>query len=278
MASRIKSATEELRTAVGAEEKPKPEATSKIETKKGTIVTIPGVKIHTLQTLLIGTAPLIVHNFDRKIINAILGKHMGEASAGREKKDPIANFEASRYKLADGTDGIPAGGLKACFVDGFHKSSGVPMTQAKGSIRVIADDEMSSPPLVRLLHPLEPEHIISQLHSIGETHRIPNCRQDVVRNDSGVVDIRHRACYWPWALHLRIEYLPYVMSERQLLQAIANSGFKVGQCEWRPGSKESKSGSFGTFRLATPEEIDAFSDDKLFGAFEWPKPRLKKVG
>ncbi len=248
---------------------------ARIDTSKGVIALIPGVKTSVMQVLLIGTAPLLVHNFSHKARQKILDKQTGEASVGREKKDPIANFEASRYKLADGTDGIPAGGLKACFVTGFDKASGVPMTKAKGAIRVIADDETASPPLVRIIHPVEPEEIAAEEHLIGETHRIPSCHEGMVRNETGVVDIRHRAIYWPWALFLRIEYLPTVTSDKQLLQAIAVSGFMNGQCEWRPGSKESKSGHLGTFRLATAEEIQAFAEDRLFADHEWPSPKQR---
>jgi hypothetical protein len=248
---------------------------SRIETPKGVLASIPGVKTSILRTLVIGTAPLLVHNFSHKARQKILDKQTGEAVGGREKKDPIANFEASRYRLFDGTDGIPAGGLKACFVSGFDKASGVPMTKAKGAIRVIADDEKASPPLVRILHPVEPEEIAAEEHHVGDDYRIPYCHEGMVRNETGVVDIRHRAMYWPWALFIAVEFLPSVTSERQLMQAIAMSGFCNGQCEWRPGSKESKSGHLGTFRLATPEEIQAFSDGRLFADHQWPAAKQK---
>jgi hypothetical protein len=250
---------------------------SKVETKKGTIISIPGVRIDTIRVLLMGTAPLLVHNFSEKARKKILDKQTGEASAGREKKDPIANFEASRYRLYDGTDGIPAGGLKACIVTGFGKASGVPMTQAKGAIRVKADDETASPPLVRIIHPIEPDYIAAEEHIIGEKHRIPACHEGMVRNETGVVDIRHRAIYWPWALFVEIEFLPTIASERQLLQAIAMSGVTQGQCEWRPGSKESKSGHLGTFELAKPEQIQAFAEDRLFADYKWPARSKRRL-
>ena len=77
----------------------------KIETRKGTIAIIPGVKTEILTTLVIGTAPLILHNFSQKAREQYRRKQEGEASGGREHKDCIANFEGARYLLSDGSDG-----------------------------------------------------------------------------------------------------------------------------------------------------------------------------
>ncbi len=222
-----------------------PAESEKIKISSSGLVTIPGVKTERLTTLIIGTAPLIAHKFSEKLRKQILDKHMGEATSGRERKDPIANFEAARYRLSDGTDGVPAGGVKAAIVDGFGRDAGVFVSKAKGALRVIPDDIANN--LVRILTPTE-----------------PRMREDVVRNESGVVDIRHRPEYLVWGMKLQVEYLPSVASTKQVLQAIARSGFCVGLCEWRPSSKQSKSGSYGTWRLATSAEVEAFEDGSLF--------------
>jgi hypothetical protein len=227
--------------------------TEKITTSKTGIMTIPGVKTLTIATLVIGTSPLIAHKFSHKLIGAIRDKHMGKASEGREAKDPEANFEAARYRLSDGTDGVPAGGVKAAFTCGFPKGSGVTLRAAK-SLRVLADDPATN--LCRLI--------------IDDTS--PRMREDVVRNATGVVDIRHRPEYWPWAMLVSVQYLPSMISANQLLQGIAMSGHIDGLCEWRPGSKESKSGTYGTWRLATPEEVTAYEDGELFAK---AAPKLK---
>jgi hypothetical protein len=238
-----------IETAVEAPAKP----VEKISTSKTGIMTIPGVKTMTLTTLLIGTAPLIAHKFSHKLIGAIRDKHMGKASEGREAKDPEANFHAARYRLSDGTDGIPAGGVKAAFTCGFPKGSGVTLRAAK-SLRVLADDPATN--LTRII--------------IDDSS--PRMREDVVRNATGVVDIRHRPEYWPWAMLVAIQYLPSMVSASQLLQGVAVSGHIEGFCEWRPGSKESKSGTFGTWRLATPREVELYEEGSLFAETE---PSLK---
>mgnify|MGYP000919549025 CR=1 FL=1 len=261
------------RKAVKANEEKKSDVRTIKRKRFGTMHAIPGLRTEELSVLIIGTMPLIVHNFSRKLREQILAKHMGEASEGREKKDPIANFHAAKYISSEGWEGIPASGLKAGIVQGFMKGAGAFKSDAKGGIRVHADDTVTN--LVRLIYPQEPPEVAAIPHFPNETGRAPRCREDVVRNDSGVVDIRHRPEYWPWAAVLRIEFMPTVCSERQLLQAIAVSGFKVGQCEWRPSSKESLSGSYGTFRIADEAEINALDNGKLFADYRFARPVLQ---
>jgi hypothetical protein len=222
------------------------------------IVTIPGVRTERFVTLIIGTSPLVCHKFAEKAQAQILAKHKGEASAGRERKDPVANYMAARYRLSDGSDGVHAGGVKAALVKGFSKESGVPMTKAKGAIRVAADDEKNN--YVRIIGPRDARAATS----VGEPNTWPGCREDIVRNENGVVDIRHRPEYWPWAMRLEIAHMPAVCSTAQTLQAVSMSGFVEGLCEWRPGSKTSLSGTLGTWRLATAEEVALFEAGKLF--------------
>jgi hypothetical protein len=244
-----------------------------VTTSKSGIVTIPGVRTESFRTLIIGTAPLLVHKFSEKGRIKILAKHMGEASAGREIKDPLANFEGARYRLTDGSDGVPAGGMKAAIVKGFSKASGVAMTQGKGAIRVTADDKTTN--LVRVIGPPIQNQCtrVMQADEAARESVWPFCQEAVVRNESGVVDIRHRPQYFPWAILLEIEFLPTACSMRQVLQALATSGFKEGLCEWRPGSKESLSGSLGTWRLADPEEVAAYDEGRLFTVANGKKKR-----
>jgi hypothetical protein len=222
------------------------------------IATIPGVRTERFATLIIGTAPLMAHKFAEKHRAQILAKHKGEASGGREKKDPRANYEAARYRLSDGSDGVPAGGVKAAIVKGFSKESGVPQTKAKGAIRIAADDPTTN--LVRIIGPMNAK----AAEEVNQANSWPNMNESIVRNESGVVDVRHRPEYFPWAMRLDVEYLPSVCSMAQALQAISIAGFVEGLCEWRPGSKNSLSGSLGTWRLADANEVARFEEGNLF--------------
>lgn len=209
------------------------------------IITIPGIRSKIIHTLIIGTAPLVMNKFSSKALNMIAAKQAGEASIGREAKNPDACFNDARHRLPNGDDGFPAGGLKSAVVSGCSKETGLAMTQAKGALRILPDDPGTN--LVRIHTPND-----------------PRMRQDIVRNQTGVVDIRYRPEYWPWAMHLMIEFLPNLATEQRLLQAVAMAGFRVGIGEWRPSSKESRSGSWGTFRLATAEEAEWYEDGVLW--------------
>jgi hypothetical protein len=232
------------------------EELQEIRSSKTGIMTIPGVKVETVTTLVIGTALLCTHKFDEKMRRMMEDKQQGRAKGAREAKNPELVFEGARYRLPDGTDGVPAGGIKACIVSGARGEVSATMTGSKGAVFVVPDDARTN--LVRILTPTTPVR-----------------RTDVCRNATGVADIRYRPEYFPWALYLRIEYLPSLLSASQLLQMLAHAGRAEGLCEWRPGSPKSKSGQWGTFRLAYDDEIEAFEDGRLF---ESAKNQLIKKG
>jgi len=214
------------------------------ESKTG-ILTIPGVKVSTMTTLVIGTSLLVTHRFDEKMRRQMEDKQRGVAKGAREAKVSEDCFNGARYRLFDDSDGIPAGGIKACIVRGARGEESASMAASKGAVMVLPDDPSSN--LVRILTPTEPV-----------------MRTDVTRNANGVADIRYRPQYWPWGLLLRIEYLPSLLSPSQLLQMIAHAGRAEGLCEWRPGSPKSMSGQWGCFRLASEQEVEAFEDGELF--------------
>lgn len=213
------------------------------------IMTIPGVKVNTANALIIGTAPLVTHKFSQKSQEMMEAKQQGRAKGAREAKIPETVFQGARYRLPDGGDGVPAGGVKACIVAGARGEVSATMTASKGAVLVIPDDQLTN--LVRIITPHEPV-----------------MRTDICRNATGVADVRYRPQYYPWAMLLRIEYLPSLLSASQLLQMIAHAGRAEGLCEWRPGSPKSKSGQWGTFRLATPEEVEQYENDELFSDAE----------
>lgn len=228
----------------------------------GEYSTIPGVITDTVTALIIGDAPLVVHRFSSKAREMILSKHIGKASAGREKKDPVVNFENAAHRLTDGSYGYPAAGVKAAVAGAADNKAGFAKAAAKGALRVMADCDATQ--LIRIIGPaLEdmgpPRHDFEY-----EGPAWPRLREDMVRNATGVADIRHRPEFFPWAMHLRITYLPSLVSREQVLQTLSIAGFKCGLGEWRPSSKLSMSGNLGTFRLAEGHEILAFQKGLLF--------------
>lgn len=180
-----------------------------------------------------GTAPLIVNRFSSKAKELMLGKQQGKASI-REAKNPEACFQESLYPLPGERYGFPATGFKASIVDGsrYFKGSKLYATDLKQMVFVKGEGS-------DMLVPIE---------------GTPKMREDTVRNATGVADIRFRGEFWPWAATLEVIYVPTHLRLDSLL-ALIDAGGMGGIGEWRPASKQSKSGMYGTFQLDENQEV-----------------------
>lgn len=197
----------------------------------------------TVQVLLIGTAPLLVHNWSAKAKEQMLAKQTKTGRAGREAKDPVADYEESRYKSSLGWDGVPCGGLRAAIIDSARFLDDLTMRSLQGAIFVETEDPMAN--LVRI-------------YGYGDA---PAMDERPVRIGSGMsttTDLRYRARYDRWALLVRIHFMRTMVSISQLASLIATAGISSGLCEWRPSSPKSKTGQLGTFRIGNDADAEAF--------------------
>jgi len=101
------------------------------------------------------------------------------------------------------------------------------MTVAKIAIRVIGEG---------------PEQLVA---IEGE----PHMREDMVRLENGVADIRYRAGYWPWSAILKIVYNSNILTLESLVNLVNAAGMG-GVGEWRPAAPKSATGTYGTFAVA----------------------------
>jgi len=192
-------------------------------------ITIPDVNIQQFSITLVGDSPgLIVHNWDSKTIRMILDKQMKKAKPGKQAKDPQADFEASMYRLPDGSHGFPASGFKAAAINACRQIDGISMTEAKGAFQVVGD-------IVQLKCPE------------------PVMREDMVRIGMGTSDIRYRACYPVWEAEIQIRYNADFMSREQIVNLFNTAGFCSGIGEWRPSSPK-KPGPYGMFHVKRGDE------------------------
>ena len=197
-------------------------------TKKQTETTIeiPKVEIAMVKFRVRGITPLIVSRFSEKAKQMMLEKQMKKASAGKEAKNPVEQYENSLYKFADGKrTGFPAVGFKSAMVRGGQQL-GLKMTILRGQFHVMADEG-----------------------DLVEIHGEPHMREDMVRLATGVADVRFRGEYnVGWEAELTIQYFKNAISAEQLAQLLSIAGFSCGIGEWRP--EKSNSGSYGLFELA----------------------------
>lgn len=174
-----------------------------------------------------GTAPLIVNRWSEKAKAMMLEAQQTKARAKKDPKDPVANFEASRYRMDDGRDGFPATAFKASIVHAGRLFDGVTQVALKQTVIVMGEGKDQ-------LVPLE----------YGEV----TMREDTPRNASGVADLRYRAQFWPWSAVLKVRVIKGQFDHESVLALVDAAGVG-GVGEWRPTSPKSATGTFGTFEV-----------------------------
>ena len=186
-------------------------------------ITLEPIEQDTLDIEIKGRTPLIVHAWSQKAKQMMLDKQMGKKSI-KELKDPVADYEASRYMLADGRDGIPATAIKNATIGGARFFEGsVTMAALKPVLYVPADDPAAG------------------LVAINGTARP---REDMVRVGMGTADIRYRAEYPDWSAIVRVTFTPHMIDAASVV-ALVDAGGRVGVGEWRP----EKGGIYGTYSV-----------------------------
>lgn len=189
--------------------------------------------LQTLEVMIEGTAPLMVHRFSQKMIGAIKDKQTAKDQVSRKRapKDYVAEFNGARYISREGWDGFYAGSIRNAMIGAARYVDGLQMTRAKGLIFIEADgfDKLDGTPLVRI-QGCKPAH---------DTRP--------VRLESGVADLRNRPRYDAWFAKLRIRFDADHISANDVVNLLARAGAQVGICEGRPGAPNSNGIGFGLF-------------------------------
>jgi hypothetical protein len=195
-------------------------------------IEIPALDVGIIKVRVVGTTPLIVHNWSAKAKKEMLDKQTKVAKSKKEAKDPEADFKASLYMLPGGGYGFPSIGLKSAIVDACAFVANIPKTQARGVL-----------------------HIAKEFITIKGS---PTMREDMVKVGKfpGVADLRYRAEFKEWESEVEISFLRNVVSADQIINLIRYAGFTIGIGEWRP----EKNGTFGTFRVESTNRKEAGRD------------------
>jgi hypothetical protein len=215
------------------------------------LVTLPKLDFRTVEIHVESLSPLIVHAWSKKAIQMMLDKQMGRASAGREKKNPLKDFQGSLYPVMhDGKQmwGVPAPAFKAAAVSAANTVD-LKMTQMRLAFHVASYTvPIFADPLPKGLwteYDHEYEKELKPYHDQGISMRM-----DLVRLETGVADIRFRGSWPTWAAKLQVEYNAATISLEQLIMLFDAAGYGCGIAEWRPSAPQCRSGEFGRFRVA----------------------------
>lgn len=201
-------------------------------------IELPPLNIQTLKLTLIGDSPLIVHAWSPKALKQMADKQQKKATAGREAKDPWADFCGSMYWLSDRPEkpteedvetarfGFPAIAFKAAAVTACTSIGGVTKVAARQAFHVEGE-------MVEIKSPAP-----------------PSMREDVTRVGMGVADLRYRGEWQKWAVELLVKFNGNLMSAEQVVSLFDTAGFAVGVGEWRP----ERDGPYGRFHVARDGE------------------------
>lgn len=204
------------------------------------VVRIDKIDAETMRVPIIGTSPLIVHNFSEKSRRQMLESQQGKKRV-KEVRDPQSEYEAAFYRIAaeDGVDkyGFPVTAFKAATTGAarFYDKS-ITMTALRQflffrGVMTKADAQM----LVEIT---------------GE----PEMREDVVRlgGPSRSADLRYRPMFPAWTCTLDVTYVKSSVDRNSVLSLIDAGGMGIGVGEWRP----EKRGEFGTYQIDPNRKVE----------------------
>jgi hypothetical protein len=200
------------------------------------VVAISPPRFRTAVFELIGTAPYVQARFSGKAMQAMMAKmSAGSTSKKGQKREPRnfdEDFKNAQHFSSDGWVGVPASAIRNACID-VCRMTGFKMTHAKMSIFVLADglDSVDGTPLIKL---------------IGKA---PERTEMMVRNATGVADIRVRPMWREWSIKPRIQFDEDQFTLSDVANLLSRAGMQVGIGEGRPFSKESNGMGFGQFSV-----------------------------
>ena len=214
-------------------------------TKKSTetVFVLPPLNLATIEPVITGTSPLIVHAWSQKSKELMLAKQTKAAQMAKEAKDPEADYEQSLYRIENGGYGFPSVAIKAAMVTAVTSISGVTKVAARQAFRVVGEQAR-----VKGAH----SGLVMRQDLVRILGSEPEMREDMVRVGMGTADLRYRAQFWPWHMNLSVSFNANLLSGSQILNLLSVAGFGVGIGEWRP----ERDGQNGTFDVSLKEETD----------------------
>lgn len=187
----------------------------------------------TLEIPIIGTAPLIMHNWSEKAKRMMLDNMQGRKQP-KEPKDPEAEYKAAFYLTKDDGYGFPVLAFKAATVEA-SRLYGKSVTKVALRQTLFFQGEYS-------------EKAGQSLFPITGT---PHMREDVVRVGMSGTDLRYRPEFPDWSTVLTVTYIRSSLTRESVLSLIDAAGLTVGVGEWRP----ERDGDFGTYRIDPTRDV-----------------------
>jgi hypothetical protein len=212
-------------------------------------------------TWIIGDTPLITHAWSEKARREMLQKQVKATKAGKEARDPQADFVSSLYEMGDKAYGFPATGVKNCILASAHKDKGIARSAVMAALFLDADMVRVRPALAAAVCDMPLVRIWGDQ---------PLMREDMVKIGAGLnktANLAYRAQFTVWAIRVSGRFNADVLTPEALAFLISESGIACGLGEWRNERK----GFFGAFHLATAEEEAAWDAYTRGGSLPVPE-------
>ena len=198
------------------------------------VIQEPNLQAATIE--IVGIGPLVQNKFSAKAKAKMMATQAAGSTAkskrAKEARDFDADFQAAIHYSEDGWIGLPAPAFRAAMISAC-RLVGFAMTKAKLSVFVIHDglDADDGTPLVKLIAK-EPER-----------------HEGMVRNATGVADIRVRPMWREWGAKILIRWDADQFTLQDIVNLLDRAGMQVGIGEGRPDSKSSTGMGWGQFRV-----------------------------
>lgn len=197
---------------------------------------------------IVGDTPLITHAWSEKAKRQMLEKQGKATRAGKEARDPHADFVASLYEMGNGHFGFPATGLKKCILSAAHKDKGIARSYVREALWLDADIVRVRPALAGA---------VCDMPLVRVFGVEPEMREDMVKVGVGMsktASLAYRGQFSTWAMRITGKLNPTVVTAEALAFLVQEAGLGHGIGEWRC----EKDGIFGAFHLGDTDEEAAW--------------------
>ena len=210
--------------------------------KSETTISIPSIKLDTINLKIVGDTPFICHSWSQKSKLELINNHQKKAKSGTEIRRPSVEFADSLYWLTEkpNFDGLSDEEVQEILAEVIPKSKfGFPTLAFKSA----AIDAAYQQGLIEKKTTLR--GAIRIIGEFAEIHGTPTIREDIGRIGMGTADLRYRAEFKTWSTELTIQYNANAVSAEQIINVFNIGGFANGVGDWR----QAKDGSFGSFHV-----------------------------
>jgi hypothetical protein len=167
---------------------------------------------------IVGTQPVIQHDFSQKSVEEMLRRHMGYA-VEREPKKPRDLIEQATIRNMNGDVCVPVMAFKKGMLDASLPIKGLVKKRLMGMLWIEGG-------------------------SIKLKYEQMTPRMDVVRLPNNMPDIRFRPMFSDWSCRMLIGHTETIQTE-VIVDLLSRAG-KLGVGEFRPG----RNGTFGTYKVS----------------------------